>query len=160
MPNSDKKPDLFWHQLVTGDLVLWYMDGVSQASGVSLTNPSGLPIKVDPAAWRAVGMGDLNADRKPDLLWRHQVSGDLFVWFLDGTAFARGSYLTPSQSVDTNWQIRGVSDLNDDGHPDLLWHHQQTGELYAWFMDGTAVAGGSYLSPRRFADTNWQVVPR
>ena len=26
-------------------------------------------------------------------------------------------------------------DLNDDDQPDLLWHHQATGELYVWFLE-------------------------
>ena len=48
-------------------------------------------------------------------------------------------------------------DLDVDGHPDLLWHNQATGELYAWFMNGLVVERGGFLTPARFADTRWQI---
>ena len=52
-------------------------------------------------------------------------------------------------------------DLNDDGRPDLLWHHQATGELYVWYLNGVArVRGLVPRPPSRFADTRWQIVPR
>jgi hypothetical protein len=50
--------------------------------------------------------------------------------------------------------------MNLDGQPDLLWHHQTTGHLYVWLMDGLSVASGTYLSPDRFSDTRWQITPR
>ena len=53
-----------------------------------------------------------------------------------------------------------MADFDRDGNQDLLWHHQGTGDLYVWFMNGTVVTRGSYLTPSRFADTNWKVVPR
>ena len=82
------------------------------------------------------------------------------MWFLNGLTVSWGSYLDPSRFADTRWQIRRVMDLNDDGQPDLLWHHQATGELYVWYLNGVAVSGGAYLTPSRFADTRWQIVPR
>lgn len=52
------------------------------------------------------------------------------------------------------------SDFDGDGRPDFLWHHQATGELYFWFMDGIAARTGAYLNPSRFADFRWAIVPR
>ena len=66
-----------------------------------------------------------------------------------------GSYLTPSRFTDTQWQIRGLADFNGDARKDILWHHQGTGHLYVWHLEGTVVTAGSYLTPSRFADTRW-----
>ena len=76
---------------------------------------------------------------------------------LNGTVTTAGAYLTPKSFADTNWQIRGVADFNKDGKPDILWHHQKTGDLYVWFLNGTQVTTGAYLTPSRFADTKWQI---
>jgi hypothetical protein len=53
-----------------------------------------------------------------------------------------------------------VADLDEDGNQDILWQHQGSGDLYVWFMDGTVVTRGSYLTPRGCSDTNWKTVPR
>ena len=64
-----------------------------------------------------------------------------------------GSYLTPRSFSDTLWQIRGVADLNKDGQPDLLWHHQGTGDLYVWFLNGLDRVVGARTSTRRASRT-------
>jgi hypothetical protein len=92
------------------------------------------------------GTADLDADGHLDLLWHHQTTGELYVWFMDGLAVRSGAFLTPRALDDTRWQIRGVADLSGDGKPDLLWHNQVTGELYAWLMNGTTVASGAFLT--------------
>ena len=110
--------------------------------------------------WQIRGLADFNGDGKLDLLWHHQGNGELYVWYLNGTVTIGGSYLTPRRFSDTNWKIVTVADFDGDGKPDLLWHHQTTGDLYVWFLDGTVVSGGSYLTPRTFTDTHWKVVPQ
>ena len=87
-----------------------------------------------------------DADGHLDLLWHHQTTGELYVWFMDGLVVKTGAFLTPRSLRDTRWQIRGVADLSGDGKPDLLWHNQATGELYAWLMNGTTVASGAFLA--------------
>jgi len=66
-----------------------------------------------------------------------------------------GEYLSPS-TVSTDWQVRGIADLNQDSQPDILWHNQTNGMLYVWFMDGVARAGSSYLDPSGVS-TDWRV---
>ena len=46
----------------------------------------------------------------------------------------------------------GVNDLNDDDKADLLWHHQATGELYVWYMNGIRCPGAR-TSPRPASPT-------
>ena len=153
--NSDGQPDILWRQQQTGELYVWLMSGLTVTGGSYLTPPS-LP---DPL-WQIRSVTDLNRDGKADVLWHHQGTGDLYVWYLDGTMVTRGAYLTPGQFADTRWQIRRVDDFDGDGQPDVLWHHQTTGELYVWLLDGSVASRGSYLVPDRFADTRWQIVPR
>ena len=110
--------------------------------------------------WQIRGLADFNGDGKLDILWHHQTNGELYVWYLDGAVTTGGSYLTPKAFADTQWKIVKLADFDADGKQDLLWHHQASGELYVWFLDGTVVKGGGYLTPKSFSDTNWKVVPQ
>ncbi len=48
-------------------------------------------------------------------------------------------------------------DLTGDGSPDLLWHNQSGGSLYAWAMQGLNEIAGYYLYPSYVADLQWQI---
>ena len=150
--NGDGQADILWHHQTTGELYTWMLDGTVTTGGSYLTPKSFADTK-----WQIRGLADFSGDGKVDVLWHHQATGDLYVWTLDGTVTTGGSYLTPKSFADTQWQIRAVGDFDGDGKPDILWHHQATGELYVWFMNGFAVKGGSYLTPKSFADTQWQI---
>jgi hypothetical protein len=38
--------------------------------------------------------------------------------------------------VPTDWVLVGVADLNGDGHHELVWRNQVTGQVSAWIMSG------------------------
>ena len=151
--NGNRSTDVLWHNQVTGELYVWFLQGTVTTAGAYLT-----PSRFADTNWQIRGSADFDGDGKRDLLWHNQLSGDLYVWFMSGTVVASGTYLTPSRFADTQWQIRGLADFNLDGQPDILWHHRGTGDLYVWGMTGTAVSWGSYLTPSRFADTQWKIV--
>ena len=150
--DGDTQPDVLWRNLETGELYVWFMTGTTVTSGSYLTPPA----LADPD-WEIRAAADFNADGKTDLLWHNQVTGELYVWLLDGTTIASGSYLTPASFADTRWQIRGVADFDGDGKPDVLWHNQVTGELYVWLLDGTVATAGSYLTPPAVPDSAWRI---
>ena len=144
--------DLLWHHQVAGDLYAWFLKGTVTFDGTHLT-----PSRFADTRWQIRGLADFDGDGATDVLWHHQGTGELYVWFMSGTVAARGAYLTPARFTDTGWQIRATTDFDGDGDPDILWHHQGTGDLYVWLMDGTVAADGAYLTPSRFADTRWQI---
>jgi len=150
--NGDTKPDLVWRHQTTGALYVWFMDGVRQIGG-AYASPSGVDL-----SWRIEGIRDLNADGKPDFVWRQTTTGSLYVWLMDGVQQAVGRYVTPSRVADTQWAIEEVADRNGDGKPDFLWRHQTTGSLYVWFMNGTTQTGGAYLTPASVTDVGWKIV--
>ncbi len=149
--DNDLRPDLLWHSQKTGDLYVWFMDGPTTLKNASYLTPR----QFADTRWQIRGVADLDVDGHPDLLWHNQATGELYAWFMNGLVVERGGFLTPARFADTRWQIRGLVDLNGDSRPDLLWHNSATGELYAWFMDGTAVAGGARFTPDRVADSDW-----
>jgi subtilisin family serine protease len=151
--NGDGKTDILWREDGAGNLMAWLMDGTTVISRPSLD-----PGSVADLDWRIVGTGDFNHDGKTDILWRHQVSTQLVAWLMDGVILNQGVFLTPSQPADASWQMSAVGDFNGDRRSDLLWRHQQSGELVAWLMNGTTLACGVFLNPDRLTDMAWQVV--
>jgi len=151
--NGDGKNDLLWRHQTTGSLYAWFMDDLDRIGASALT-PGG----VSDTNWKIEGVGDFDNDGRPDILWRHQTTGFLYVWFMNGTTQTGGSYLTPNRVIDTNWHVEAVADVNGDQKPDLVWRHQTSGSLYAWYLNGVVQAGGSYLTPSQVTDVNWKIV--
>jgi hypothetical protein len=150
--NADGRQDLVWRRDGSGENLLWLMNGVSLTSSV-LTDPSTV---ADPS-WGIVGTGDFNADARSDLLWRHAGSGENVVWFLNGVDLVGGEFTTPPSLADTRWQMAGTGDFDRDGRPDILWRHATSGENVLWYMNGTVLASGTFLTPSSLPDNAWKV---
>ena len=103
---------------------------------------------------RGLGINDFNGDKKSDILWRNAVSGQIYIWLMDGTSIS--SQASPATISDLNWQIIGVGDFNRDGNADILWRNAASGQVYIWLMDGTSIS--SQASPATISDLNWQIV--
>ena len=56
--------------------------------------------------WAIVGVGDVNGDRRSDLLWQH-VDGTLATWWLNGSRVTATYYLNPSRLSDPLWKVAG-----------------------------------------------------
>ena len=97
---------------------------------------------------------DLNGDGKADILWRNPVTGENYVYPMNGTA------ILPSESylrsvADSNWYVAAVGDFDGDGKADILWRNAASGENYIYLMNGAAVAAEGYI--RTVADASWRV---
>jgi hypothetical protein len=138
--DNDGESDILF-QSSTGDLVVWFMDDLNLSHAVPL-NP-----KNPGLGWKAVGAGDFNGDGNTDILFQ-STDGSLAVWFLTNqTDLLLPVLLNPSTPGDPNWTVAGVTDLNGDGKPDLLFQHQVSGDLAVWYMDGTSLSHASLLTP-------------
>jgi hypothetical protein len=151
--NGDGRNDLLWRHDVSGENVLWYMNGATLVSGTFTTPPTLADVR-----WKMVGTNDFNADGRPDVLWRHATSGENVLWYMNGSVLASGTFLTPSALTDTRWGMAGTGDFNLDGRPDILWRHSTSGEIVAWFMNGSVLQSGTFLTPPAFTDVLWQTV--
>jgi hypothetical protein len=150
--NADGKADIVWQHL-TGDYVaVWLMNGLTLISS-ELTNPP----TVDAAVWTIAGVADVNGDGKSDLVWQDGAAGWLAAWLMNGLTLIDSVSLTPPQ-LETAWKIRGIADLNGDGHPDLLWHHQTDDWVAAWLMSGTSLVSSLYLNPDQVDPAAWRLV--
>jgi len=125
---------------------------VPTGAGATMASPAVSSNGVSPILWVAAvssvigqqtGQVDFNGDGKPDLLWQHVPSGDVYLWAMDGTTQTGGAYLAQGMGP---WKVVGTADFNGDGKPDLLWQDATSGDVYLWTMNGTALTGGTYVA--------------
>jgi hypothetical protein len=150
--NADGKTDFIWQNTTSGQVYYWLMDGLNLSSSGYLYD--GIPVGLE---WRIDGIGDLNADGKSDLIWRNTSTGQIYYWLMDGLNLSSSGYLYDGQVLDLQWQIAGVSDLNSDGKPDLIWRNTSNGTLYYWLMDGLTLSSSGYLYDGNPVGLEWRI---
>jgi hypothetical protein len=158
--NGDDRPDLLLQHEVTGDMMVWFLtyDGSFKVADSSYLRPPAVAPR-----WQIRGVGDLNADGYPDLVWQDTLAGGVAVWFLqrlaDGTiTYSDTRWLTQPVVSDLDWKIAAVVDLNRDHRADIVWQHQTGGWLAVWYMWDNVVIDTRFLSPNRTTDTRWRIV--
>jgi len=145
--NGDRKTDILWRHIITGEVFIWLLNGASAQSLSSLGQVTDLD-------WQIVGVGDFDGDGKTDILWRHIITGEVFIWLLNGASVQSLGSL--GQVADLNWQIVKVGDFDGDGKTDILWRHALTGQVFIWLLNGLSVQ--SLGSPGTVADLGWRIV--
>ena len=145
---------LFWQQDGTNVPGVWYMGGTDGSTYLSSKLFSGAQ-----PGWRIVGVGDLNGDGHPDLIWQQDGTNVPGVWYMggaDGSTFLSAKIFSGPPTA--GWRIVGVEDLNGDGHPDLIWQQDETNVPGVWYMGGTD--GSTYLSSKLLsgAQPGWRIV--
>jgi hypothetical protein len=125
--NLDGHSDHIFQHQGDGRLAIWLMNGNAQVRGFALT-----PDRAPDLNWKVRGASDFDRDERPDLIFQHEVTGQVSVWLMVGTTLRE---IRPLPSVpDTDWRIVGVADFNRDFHQDILWQHQSNGLIALWYM--------------------------
>ena len=147
---TDQRPSVFWHNQQTGNILAWHMNGTTvvdtrplSVAGVSDTN------------WKIVGIGDLNGDRHPDLVWRH-TDGSIAAWLLQYNTIIGQQYFSISRVADPAWRLAGVGDVDGDTCADLVWQHSG-GDLAVWFVRGGTVLRTTILPYNVGPNSPWQI---
>jgi hypothetical protein len=129
---------------------LWAMNGAAT------TGASGFTSALADTSWEVVGTGDLDGDRRADLLWRKSGTGPgggtLVAWLMDGRTVASVGVVG---WAGPTWAVQGVGDFNGDGRADILWRETTSGSTYIWFMNATAISSAAFT--QAFADPTWTI---
>jgi hypothetical protein len=93
--------DILWQKMGTGELRVWYMDGLlTRASGYA---PAGQATDVN---LRVARVGDFNNDGHPDIFWRHAGQQTTLVWYMDGTSQVSTTQFPPPRP-SAAWKVAG-----------------------------------------------------
>lgn len=136
---------LMWFNHQSGEVSSWLLNGSGTVVG-----KRALDWRCDDASgcageWTPIGMGDLNNDGREDLLWHHARSGEVSGWLLNGGTVLGTQALSWRCGSDglcsATWRPIGIADVNNDGNQNLMWYHQNSGEVSSWLLNG----GGTVL---------------
>ena len=126
---------------------VWFMDGTTRI-GEQVPQPTTVP-----SDWRLVGSADFDRDGQLDLVWQSLTTGDLYLWYMNGTALRLEHAIG---RFGDGWQARAVADFDLDGRPDIVWQ-KSSGELSAWFMNDATVVRIATLTPG-LVNPAWTIV--
>jgi photosystem II stability/assembly factor-like uncharacterized protein len=138
--DGNGKTDILWRNGSTGENYIYLMDGFTiVGEGYIRTVPD--------QNWQVAGIGDFGSsnpldtsdnDGRSDILWRHAVSGENYVYMMNGLEVASTEGFVRTVA-DPNWQVAAVGDLDGDTLADILWRNASTGENYLYPMQGRTV---------------------
>ncbi len=155
--NGDSWNDLVFWNNATGAVEFWLMNGTSATRVGAAVPISGAPTLA--TNWKLSATADFNADGKPDIVWRNFTSQKIVIWTMNGTAKVGNIIPTPDQAVDSNWEIVGAFDMNNDGATDFLWYNSTSGKIVYWWMNASVVRiTGAFTVPANAGDNNWKVL--
>jgi glucose/arabinose dehydrogenase len=140
--NGDGKADILWQDTTEGFLLAWFMNGAAATNAVLLSPPQ------VPTSWQIVGGGDLNRDKKPDLVWQDAATGLLAGWYMDGTTETSAEALFP-YFLPPGFRVTGVADFNGDARPDLLVRDPTGGGIWILYANtaGNAFVTSAVVTP-------------
>ena len=144
--DGDRHDDVVWRHK-NGQLHYWPMkDGRQKTkSGINIHTP------VD-AAWKVVGVGDINGDRFDDVVWRH-ANGQVHYWSIRAGKRTGGFNIhTP---VGKDWTVVGVGEVDGHFEDDIVWRHND-GQVHYWpIRKGKRTGGINIHTP---VGKDWSVV--
>jgi hypothetical protein len=149
--NGDGQDDILWRNRVTGENYLYPMNGLAIRPG------EGYIRRVADTNWQVKAVADFNGDGRADILWRNRVSGQNYLYPMNGLTILGGEGYVRTVS-DLAWQIVATGDYDGDGKSDILWRNASTGENYLYPMDGTTIKPTEgYI--RTVAALTWRPTP-
>jgi len=131
--DADGNTDLLFHNADGREFIYRIMSGAEIVRSSTIGGVG--------AGYTVGATGDVNGDRKVDLIWT-SAARDLYLWAGDGTGFTAirvGDY-------PTGWALVGAGDVNGDGRFDLLFHNAGTRQFNYRLMRGASVVSSKTIS--------------
>jgi len=128
---GDGRRDVLTERTATRQLVVWQLGGPTGTTCEAFE-----PLRLDgqpmvlPAKWTVQGSADFDGDGDRDLLIRHQGSGRLAVWEMQGLAYVRSRFVHGAKT-SLALQVRGIEELAP-GSSMIVFQHRGNGRVLRW----------------------------
>ena len=73
---------IYWHHDQTGETQIWFMNEHQLVRRATVVGEDGQPAFIGPP-FRIVGVADMNADGRADIIWHHDDTGETQIWFMN-----------------------------------------------------------------------------
>ncbi len=132
--NGDGKADILWRNTVTGDNVVFLMNGSTITSSAL--------VGTVPVNWSVAGIGDFNGDGKADILWRENSTGANVISLMNGASVSAYQGIA---AIPPSWNVAEVGNFGSDGKAGILWRNSSTGDAVVSLTNGTAITSSTYV---------------
>ena len=149
--NGDGSPDIVFQNSSSGDIYIWYMSGTRMIARSYLNTPN------PGNGWRVAAIGDLNGDGRPDIVFQHASSGNVYVWYMRGDTMVSGGFLNPAYP-GIGWTVASLTDFDGDGRREILFQNAATGQLAYWVMNRLDLVYYDLPHPSDPGSPDWKVV--
>jgi len=106
---------------------------------------SSYPIPTSPVILPFISYsGDFNADGNDDILWRNTQTGEVRIWYMNGSTILTNDGIA---TVGLDWNIVGIADFDGTGFSDIVWENANNGSFAIWTMRGDTAISHQYPSP-------------
>jgi len=126
--DGDGHTDLLFQDGTTGQLVAWYMNGLTLQGGAS--------ISAAPAAgWKVVATADFNDDGNSDLVFQNTTTKKIVIWFMAGTTYLGGMQFP---SPPSNYTVVGAGNfISSPGltGPNLVLVDSVSHDIHLWLLN-------------------------
>ena len=133
--NQDGHPDLIWKNPTTGEMsitsVSWQQNDTGLHAEILEHNAW---LNIDDTDWQLVAVKHLDSDQHPDLVWWHQETGDIAIWYMRNTDIKfihRPFQNRPAE----DWKPIDIADFDNDGQPDIVWWNQNQSQIEFWYVN-------------------------
>ena len=86
----------------------------------------------------------LMRDGKEDILWRNTQTGEVRIWYMNGSSILSNDSVA---TVGLDWKIVAIADFDGSGFSDIVWENANDGSFAIWTMRGDSAVSHQYSSP-------------
>ena len=120
-------------------------DDIAGAQDLYGAPGSSYPIPTSPVILPFISYsGDFNADGKEDILWRNTQTGEVRIWYMNGSSILSNDSVA---TVGLDWNIVATGDFDGSGFSDIIWENANDGSFAIWTMRGESAVSHQYSSP-------------
>jgi hypothetical protein len=105
---------IFWHHDQTDETQIWFMNEHQLVRRATVVGENGQPAFVGPP-FRIVGVGDMDADGRADIVWHHDQTGETQIWFMNEHQLVRRATVVGENGqpafIGPPFRIVGVDDM-------------------------------------------------